>query len=220
MKKKLVGLIVLLLVSATIAYALTPKTGSFEWFDHQYFKGITNTGNFTNTGTFTTTGAVTITGGVATSGSGRFAAGVSPGNDATNLIFVDTVEITNAQIKGLRAAPKVLVAAPAAGYYIELVSATLILDYGSEVLTETVDNLVIQYTGGQDITGAIESTGFIDDAADSFTTVYPVALVGVATLAATGVELFNTGDGEIAGNATLDTTMTVKVAYRICATGL
>jgi len=34
------------------------------------------------------------------------------------------------------------------------------------------------------------------------------------------VQLFNTGDGEYAGNAANDTTMTAKVNYRIHAAGL
>jgi len=143
--------------------------------------------------------------------------------DSSTGIYHSTVELANADIKALRASPKALVAATGANTFIEFVSAVLILDYGSEVLTETVDNLVIQYsTSGQDVTGAIETTGFIDQAADQMAFI-PAA--GIATMTAAnavnkGLELFNTGDGEIAGNASNDSTMTVKVAYRVHADGL
>lgn len=142
---------------------------------------------------------------------------------AADVIQVATVELSNADIKALVSAPKQLVAAPAAGSMIQLISAVLVLDYGSEVLTESDDNLVIQYqTSGQDATAAIETTGFIDAAADTVAIVAPsaIATVASANLAANALTLFNTGDGEYAGNASNDTTMTVKVTYRVIDLGL
>lgn len=132
-------------------------------------------------------------------------------------INVATVQITNAEIKALRATPKDLVAAPGAGKFLEFVGATIILDYGSNVLTESADNLVIQYDGGQDATAAIESTGFIDNNADIVAVIVPatIAAIASASVANDALELFNTGDGEIAGNAGADTTLTVKISYII-----
>lgn len=149
--------------------------------------------------------------------------GLSSGTAADSTIFTDTVECNNACIKGLRAAPKELVAAPAGDYFIELVSAVLILDYGSEVLTETADNLVIEYnTSGTDITGAIEATGFIDAAADTMAMVLPagIATVASANTVARAIQLFNTGGDEYAGNASNDTALTIKVNYRVHKAGL
>jgi len=125
------------------------------------------------------------------------------------------VSLTNAEIKALRATPKVLVDAPGAGWFLELHKAILILDYGTNVLTESTDNLVIEYDGGVDATGAIETTGFIDQAADQMAVILPAA---IATALASGIvnkslKLFNTGDGELAGNAALDTKMKVIVEY-------
>jgi hypothetical protein len=143
--------------------------------------------------------------------------------DSSTGIYHSTVELSNANIKALRASPMALVAATGANTFIEFVSAVLILDYGSEVLTESSDNLVIQYsTSGQDLTAAIETTGFIDQAADqmAFIPAATVATMTAANAVNKGIELFNTGDGEIAGNASNDTTMTVKVAYRVHADGL
>jgi hypothetical protein len=129
-----------------------------------------------------------------------------------------TVSLTAGEIKALRATKKELVAAPGSGKMLELVSAVLKLNYGSEVLTESVDNMVIQYnTSGVDATGAIEATGFIDASAN---TTYLVKAADIAAAASTNLEnkaleLFNTGDGEYGGNASADTTMTVIVNYRV-----
>lgn len=174
-------------------------------------------------GTVAIVGATTITGATSVTGKISATTGVSTGSATDSTLRTDTVEITNGQIKGLRAAPKELVATPGADYFIEFVSAVLILDYGSEALTESADNLVIQYgTSGADVSGAIESGSFIDATADTITFVPPAALVGLAATSAVNdnLVLFNTGDGEIAGNASGDTTITAKVTYRIHKAGL
>lgn len=160
---------------------------------------------------------------VSTGGLTKCLGGVSPGSATDSILMTDTVEITNSQIKGLRAAAKELVAAPGADKMVEFVSAVLILDYGSEVLTESVDNLVIQYSTGADLSAAIEATGFIDAAADTICVVKGIDVVGTAAAAGVvnkSIVLFNTGDGEYGGNASNDTTMTVKVTYRIHTVGL
>jgi len=147
----------------------------------------------------------------------------SIGFDNSAVLYTTTVACSNACIKGLRAAPKELVAAPGADKFIELVSATLIVNYGSEVLTESEDNLVIQYnTSGTDITAAIDSTSFLDSNADIIKTVSPSAavLVTAANSINKAIELFNTGDGELGGNASSDTTMSIRVTYIVHTAGL
>ena len=95
--------------------------------------------------------------------------------------------------------------------------AMIKLNYGSEVFTEAADNFPIKYTDGSGVavSVAIENTGFIDQSADTITNAIPVA---DAIVAATGAEaqalvLHNTGDGEIGGNASDDSTLTVRVYY-------
>ena len=130
-----------------------------------------------------------------------------------------TVNLTNANIKALRATPKELVAAPGANKIVEFVSAVFFLDYGSNVLTESADNLAVRYenTTGAIASQAIETTGFIDQAADILTNALPKidAIVAAANGLNKALVLHNTGDGEFAGNAGGDTTMKVKVAYRV-----
>lgn len=135
-----------------------------------------------------------------------------------------TVSLTNAEIKALRATPKTLVAAPGAGKVLEFVSAVLLLDYGgTNVFTETADNLAIRFnnTTGVIVSEAIETTGFIDQSADTATNAIPKV---DAIAAKSGCEnlplvLHNTGDGEIAGNAANNNLMRVKIAYRVWQTG-
>lgn len=137
---------------------------------------------------------------------------------AVDVLKVVTVSVTNAQIKALRAAPKTLVAAPGATKWLEFLSAWLVLDYGSEVLTESSANMAIRYTNGTGaiVSQAIEATGFIDAAADTYTNALPKidAIVAAASALNQPLVLHNTGAGEYAGNATSDTLMKVRIAYR------
>lgn len=136
-----------------------------------------------------------------------------------NTIQVAEVALSNSEIKGLAAAPKTLVAAPGANKVIEFLGAVLALSAGTDVLTESADNMAIRYTDGAGaiVSEAIESTGFIDQAANTITTSIPKKDVIVATASAANqaIVLDNTGEGEYAGNASNDATMKVFVSYRV-----
>lgn len=133
---------------------------------------------------------------------------------------VAVVNLTSAEVKALRATPKTLVAAPGAGLSVVVDSITLQLNYGgTNAFTESADNFVVQYgDSGTDITASIETTGFIDQTADQLAVIYPASIATMATATAgvnEEVQLFNTGDGEIAGNAAGNNTLNVTVAYHI-----
>jgi hypothetical protein len=133
------------------------------------------------------------------------------------------VALTNAEIKALRAAPKTLVAAPGAGKVLEFVGATLLLDYGTNALTESSDDLAVKYTDGSGtaVSAAITSNGFVTATADTMIRATPATAAAIAKSACENkaLVLHNTGDGELGGNAANDTTMRVKVAYRVHSTG-
>lgn len=151
-----------------------------------------------------------------------FTQGISTGNTQTSTFHTDYVKISNSEIKALRGTKKDLVAAPGVDYFIEFISATITMDYGSNVLTESTDDMIIQYGSGTDASAAIESGGFTDASADTVVMVTAVDIAGTATasLANDELELYNTGNGEFAGNAGLDTVWYVKVTYRIHKLGL
>lgn len=129
------------------------------------------------------------------------------------------VKLTNAEIKALRATPKVLVASPKEGR-LNFVSARLVHKYGgTNVFTETADNLAIRYTDGSGaiVSDTIETTGFIDQSANTETNARAKADAIVASSGAIGkpLVLHNTGDGEIGGNAGNDNTMEVYITFQV-----
>lgn len=148
----------------------------------------------------------------------RTAVAVSADLDPT-LVQYATVTLTNANIKAMRATPITLVAAQGANKVVELVSALLKLVAGTNVLTETIDNMAIKYTGGSGVavSQTIEATGFIDQAANTITNALPVIdpIAALSASANKALVLHNTGDGEYGGNAAADATMVVKIAYRV-----
>ncbi|MBT7929854.1 hypothetical protein HN682_08075 [Candidatus Peregrinibacteria bacterium] len=128
-----------------------------------------------------------------------------------------TLNLTAADIKGMAAAPFEMLPAPGAGQGYVFMGASLYLVAGSEVLTEAGDNMAFRYTDGSGVivSETIESTGFIDNAADIFTNAIPVKDTIVAK---TGIEnqalvLDNTGGAEFAGNASNDAELRVTVYY-------
>lgn len=144
--------------------------------------------------------------------------------DATDVIVVDgtftrTVDLTAAQIKGLAGSPIELVPAPGAGRWLELVSARLCLDYGSEALAEpsSPDDLAVEYYSGTGpAVATITANGFVTATVDTVATVPGAALVGTATttIVNRNLALVNTGD-DYTGNASNDTALRIIVTYRI-----
>ncbi len=138
-------------------------------------------------------------------------------------ILSATIDLTNVNIKALSGTPKELVAAQGANTLIEFVSATLIMEFGSEVLAEpsAPDDLAIEYDDGTGTQVATwDTTGFISNAADAMEIVNSASVGGGASAipAATNVNknlvLINTGT-DYTGNASADTTMKIYVTYRV-----
>ena len=136
----------------------------------------------------------------------------------TGNLQVASVDLTNAEIKDLADTPVELVAAQGVGTLIEFVGAVLILDFGSNSLVESADNLVIEYDDGSAaaVSEVIEMTGFIDQSADTITNAIPTKDVidAAADIVNKNLALFNNG-GDFTGNAGADTTMTVLISYRV-----
>jgi hypothetical protein len=139
---------------------------------------------------------------------------------AENTIQYAKVTLTSAQVKALAATQIDLVAAPGANKVVHFLGAQLVLKYGgTNAFTESTNNLAIRYTDGSGVivSAAIETTGFIDQTADTATSSIPVgdAIVALTGAANQALVLDNTSGAEIAGNAANDNTLEVYVAYRV-----
>ena len=139
--------------------------------------------------------------------------------DFSPLIQVATVQITNTQLKAMRATPATLVAAPGAGKVLEFISAVIKNNGGTNALTESTANMTVKYTDGSGaaVSQAIESTGFVDQTAATISNAQAKidAILAYASAANKALVLHNIGAGEFGGNAANDVTFTVKVAYRV-----
>ena len=134
-------------------------------------------------------------------------------------IYDKIITLTNAELKALNTTAKELVAAPGAGRLIEFVSATLFLDVGSEILTESADNLDIEYDNGTGpaVCTTIECTGFIEQTVDQIMLAIALVLAGTTTASSTVNKnlVLLSNEGDFAGNASADAVMKIEVAYRI-----
>lgn len=162
-------------------------------------------------------GDVAIANALTVTGALKATSGITAGTATTSAQFTDVVTVTAAQVKALKTSAKELVAAPGANKLIEFVSAAFLLDYGSEVFTESEDNLVIEYSDGADVSDAIDSTGTLTAEADTAWIVYAKNTGAVAASASINKSLVlkNTGDGEIGGNASEDSVLKIRVTYRV-----
>lgn len=165
-------------------------------------------------------GTLEVTGAQTLNGLTTCTAGAVLG---ASLVKTATVNLTSAQVKALRATPIDLTPAPGADKFVQLLGALLVLDYGSNAFTESSDNLVIQYeTSGVDACAAITSNGFLTATADTIAIAVPSVIAGAAAASFNNkkLQLFNNGDGEIAGNAADDSQLTVQITYAVHSLGL
>lgn len=130
--------------------------------------------------------------------------------------YVD-VYLTSAQVKALTT-PIIIAPAPGVGFFLEFVQAWLMLDYGgTNVFTEAADNLEIGWgtTVAKIASQVIECTGFIDQAADTYTNALPKidSIATPAQLDNLGLYLHNPND-EFAGNAGGDNILRVRTHAR------
>jgi len=140
-----------------------------------------------------------------------------------NVLQSATIALTSAQVKALRAAPQVLVAAPGAGQVIEFVSANVRLDYGTNVFTVGAgDDLAVKFKDGTgpSVSENIETTGFLDQTTDIATSAIPKkdAIVTKANCENQPLVLHGIGGAEIAGNAANDSVVRLDVSFRVHST--
>lgn len=175
----------------------------------------------TLTGTLTTSGALTVSaGGLTVTAGGLAVTGtVSLPDDAVVSAFVEEgliqyvdIQLTNAQVKAL-ATPIPIVASPGADKALIFHRIVIVSDASDTAWTEpsAPDDLVVEYAGGQDLTGAIEAGALIANSVNTVT--YGPVATEVALEANVAIELFNTGGDWGGGNAA--NTMSIRVWYSV-----
>jgi len=134
--------------------------------------------------------------------------------DSSIIKYVD-VQLTAVQIKALAGTNIELVPATEAGvgYAILPIAVNLRLTAGSEVLTESDDNLALRYNASTELM-EIEVTGFIDQATDQnrYQAMAEALMTPEENVA---LDLDNNGTAEIAGNASDDALLDIRVYYRV-----
>ncbi len=131
-------------------------------------------------------------------------------------IYERQVTVTSAELLALATTAKELVPAPGADRVLEFISAAIKYNYGATAYTESTDDMVIEYSGGQDVSASIDSTNFIDQTNDEIR-VIPHNLSAMAitvdleALKNTSLQLFIPNDNPTLGDGTLD----VRITYRI-----
>lgn len=122
------------------------------------------------------------------------------------------VQLTNAQVKALRATPITLIPAPGAGRAVVVDSIYLVSDAAEAAWTESSDNLALEYSGGTDIL-TVETTGFLDQAAVEARIARP-AVALTEPVPNEAVRIVNSGDGEFGGGDAANS-LSVLLEYRI-----
>lgn len=131
-------------------------------------------------------------------------------------IYEHQVTVSSGELLALATTAKELVPAPGADRALEFISAVIKYNYGATGYTESSDDMVIEYSGGTDVSASIDSTGFITEANDEIRVIpFDVSVMAITVdleaLKNTSLQLFIPNDNPTLGDGTLD----VRVTYRI-----
>lgn len=127
------------------------------------------------------------------------------------------VEVSSAELLALATTAKELVPAPGANKVLEFVSAVIKHNAGTAYAEPSApDEMVIQYSGGQDVCTEIDATGFLDQITDevrlaTFSETAMATTVDLEALKNTSLVLFNSGADWTTGTGTVD----VRINYRV-----
>jgi hypothetical protein len=120
--------------------------------------------------------------------------------------------LTAANIKALRATPFLIAPNPGTGTVLIPIRGAIVLIPGTNVLTEATANIVWRYRGqATPVLATSEMTGFIDQSTGQaiFAAFANDLKPTKAQSDGLGIEIFNNGAGEFAGNAANDTVLKV-----------
>jgi hypothetical protein len=127
------------------------------------------------------------------------------------------VRVSSAELLALATTAKELVPAPGANKVLEFVSAVIKHNAGTAYVEPSApDEMVIQYSGGQDVSTEIDATNFLTVTDDEIRQVLAnetvlASTVDLEALKNTSLVLFNSGANWTTGTGTLD----VRINYRV-----
>jgi hypothetical protein len=211
---------------SVVSSTTTAQSASIKVYDNDTGPGYVNALSWTNGNTpAIVLGSANGTTAITTSDWGIDATGVATGIasvqfDSGTAIYCTSVTVSNAECKTLFSAPKVLVAAPGAHNFIDVVSVVLFYDYASAAFNTAGNNLTVEYkadASGPTATSAISQTGFLDQTVDGVGKLIPVAVANqvVAAVENQPVVLYcATADPTTGGGV-----VRVAISYRIMPTG-
>ena len=129
-------------------------------------------------------------------------------------VFENEITVSSAELLALATTAKELVPAPGADKVLEFVSAVIKHNAGAAyVEADAPDEMVIQYSGGQDVSAEIDVTNFLVTTDDEirFLVTTLAATVDLEALKNTSLVLFNSGTNWTTGTGTVN----VRITYRI-----
>ena len=132
-------------------------------------------------------------------------------------IYERQITVSAAEILALATTAKELVPAPGADRVLEFITAVIKYNKGETGYTESNGDMIIQYSGGQDVTASIASSTFYDHADNDEIRIAPFDLTAMAittdleVLKNTSLQLYHPTANPTLGDGTFD----VRVIYRI-----
>lgn len=123
------------------------------------------------------------------------------------------VVLTTAQLLALKATPVELIPAPSAGIAIHLLGGTVFYTKGTTTFTigNTDENMDLRYDTASTSVAVVETTGLIDQTANTAVTLVPVK--DIVMLAAKSLKVANIGTGEWTAGVT--GTVKLNLIYRL-----
>ncbi len=129
-------------------------------------------------------------------------------------IYESEVEVSSAELLALATTAKELVPVPGTNKVLEFVAVTIKHIAGTAYAEPSApDEMVVQYSGGQDVCSEIDVTGFLTVTTDEIRTARSnlASTVDLEALKNTSLVLFNSGGNWTTGTGTLN----VRIQYRI-----
>lgn len=134
-----------------------------------------------------------------------------------------SVPVTSGELLTMLATPVVLVPAPGAGKWVEMISVAFYLDAGASAFTTSGENLQLRYkdAAGQKVAADIDAGGLLQSTVDLACLVHAINHEGwtVAQVVNQPVVLSQDGIGEFGGNDEGDAVLWMRLSYRVHRTG-